>query len=179
VVSHDIPLINKNQRIRHRPSKCPEPLLLKLKEKVDCYLKAGLWKRTNLPSSALMMIVIKKSSAIRTVIDTRQHNENMLADDTPMPDQEMSRNTYVRAHFRMKIDLSDAYEQVCVNLEHIPRTVFETPFGNMLSKVIQQGDKNGPIFPKTNEYCPCGGDSSLCILLSRQYICLFRHMART
>jgi hypothetical protein len=61
-----------------------------------------------------------------------------------MPDQEMIRNALTRARFRTKIDLSDAYKQIRVNPEHVSRTVFETPFGNMISLVMQQGDKNGP-----------------------------------
>ena len=67
-VNHDIPLINENLKIRHRPSKCPEPHMEKLKEKVDKYLKAGWWKRTNLPSTAPLMIVLKKDGSIRTII---------------------------------------------------------------------------------------------------------------
>ena len=143
-VNHDIPLINENLRIHHRPSKCPEPLLGKLKEKVDRYLKAGLWKCTTLPLSTPMMIVIKKDGNISTVIDARQRNDNTLSDDTPMPDQELIRNAFARARYRTKLDLSDAYKQMRINPEHLEFTVFETPFGNMLSEVMQQGDKNGP-----------------------------------
>ena len=90
------------------------------------------------------MIVLKKDHSIRTVIDARQRNDNTLSDVTPMPDQEMIRNAFARARFRTKIDLSNAYEQIRVNPEHVLRTVFETPFGNMISLVIQMGDKNGP-----------------------------------
>ncbi len=61
-----------------------------------------------------------------------------------MTDQEMIRNTSARARYRTKIDLSDAYKQVCVNPEHVSRTAFEMPFSNMISLVMQQGDKNGP-----------------------------------
>jgi hypothetical protein len=144
VVNHDIPLINENLRIRHRPSKCPDPFKKDLIEKVERYLGAGWWKRTTLPSSAPLMIVYKKDGSMRTVIDARQRNDNTVGDVTPMPDQEMIRNTFAKARFRTKIDLSDAYEQVRVNPEHVNRTAFETPFGNMISLVMQQGDKNGP-----------------------------------
>ena len=97
-VNHDIPLLNENLRIRHRPSKCPEPLKEQLRVKIDRYLKAGWWERMNLPSSAPLMIVIKKDGkTIRTVIDARQRNDNTLADVTPMPDQEMIRNAFARA----------------------------------------------------------------------------------
>ena len=91
-----------------------------------------------------MMIAFKKDGRIRTVIDARQRNDNTVTDATPMPDQEMIRHDIARARFRTKIDLSDAYEQIRVAPEHVLRTVFATIYGNMISHVMQQGDKNGP-----------------------------------
>ena len=143
-VNHEIPLINPNLVIRHRPAKCPEPLREELRAKIDRYLKAGWWERTNLPSSAPLLVVFKKDGAIRTVIDARQRNDNTLADFTPMPDQETIRSDLARGRFRSKIDLSDAYENMRVSPEHESRTVFATIFGNLKSRVMQMGDKNGP-----------------------------------
>ena len=145
VVNHEIPLINPNLTIRHRPARCPEPLREQLRAKIERYLKAGWWERTTLPSSSPLLVVYKKDGAtIRTVIDARQRNDNTLPDFTPMPDQETIRSDVARARFRSKIDLSDAYEQMRVKPEHRDRTVFETIFGNMISNVMQMGDKNGP-----------------------------------
>ncbi len=120
IINHEIPLINPNLKIIHRVAKCPEPLRDELKEKVDRYLKAGCWIRMELPSSTPLMIAFKKSGKIRTVIDARQCNDNMLSDSTPMPDQETIRNDVARAKFRTKIDLSDAYEQIRISPEHEP-----------------------------------------------------------
>jgi hypothetical protein len=63
-INHEIQLINPNLRICHRAPKCPEPLRDELKTKVDWYIDAGVWVRTTLPSSTLMMVVFKKSRAI-------------------------------------------------------------------------------------------------------------------
>jgi hypothetical protein len=65
-----------------------------------------------------MMVVFKKSGAIRTVIDGHQCNDNTVADITPMPDQEMIRSDLAKACFRSKIDLSDAYEQIQIKPKH-------------------------------------------------------------
>ena len=111
-INHGIPLINPNLKIRHQPPKCPEPLRDKLLEKVERYLKAGWWERTDIPSTAPLMIVLKKDGSIRTVIDACECNENTVTDDAPMPDQEMIRHDVARAQFRTKIDLSDAYKQI-------------------------------------------------------------------
>ena len=144
VINHEIPLINPNLTIRHRPAKCPEPLREELRAKVERYLKVGWWVRTTLPSSTPLLVVLKKNGAIRTVIDARQRNDNTMADFTPMPDQETIRSDVAKGRFRSKIDLSDAYEQMRVLPEHELWTVFVTIFGNLMSHVMQLGDKNGP-----------------------------------
>jgi hypothetical protein len=91
-----------------------------------------------------MMVVFKKSGAIRTVIDGCLCNDNTVADIKPMPDQEMIRSDLAKAWFCSKIDLSDAYKQIRINPEHESHTVFATIYGNMISRVMQQGDKNCP-----------------------------------
>ena len=143
-VNHEIPLKNPNLRIIHRAAKCPEPLRDEFRAKFDRYVKAGWWVHTTLPSSAPLMIVFKKSGAIRTVIDARQRNDNTIPDVTPLPDQEAVRNDVARAEFRTKIDLSDAFEQIRVRPDQEPHTVFATIYGNMYSRTMQQGDKNCP-----------------------------------
>ena len=46
--------------------------------------------------------------------------------------------------FRTTLDLKDAYEQIRIVPEHVGRSVVTTPDGNMISRVIQQGDCNAP-----------------------------------
>lgn len=143
-INHEIPFLNLNLKINHRAPKCPEPLRKELKEKVDHYLKVGVWARMSLPSHTLMMVVFKKSGAIHTVIDGCLQNNNTIADVTPMPDQETIRHDLARAQFHSKINLSDAYKQIHINTEHEPHTVFAMIYSNMISHVMQMGDKNCP-----------------------------------
>lgn len=49
-----------------------------------------------------------------------------------------------RAPVRSKIDLADAYEQVCVRPEDVGKMVFATISGTLVSTVVQQGDCNVP-----------------------------------
>ena len=49
-----------------------------------------------------------------------------------------------RCKFRSLIDGQDAYEQIRVVPEHVPRAAVSTPDGNMVSLVLQQGDCNTP-----------------------------------
>ena len=90
------------------------------------------------------MICIPKrdNTGIRTVVDCRKRNLNTVKDVTPFLDQEQIRMGVARAPVRSKIDLSDAYEQIRIELEDVHKTAFATVYGTMLSNVLQQGDCN-------------------------------------
>ena len=49
-----------------------------------------------------------------------------------------------RARFHSKINLLDAHEQIWIKPKHEPHTMFATIYGNMISWVMQQGNKNCP-----------------------------------
>lgn len=42
------------------------------------------------------------------------------------------------------LDLKNAYEQIHIIPEHVPKSTITTPDGNMVSLVAQQGDCNAP-----------------------------------
>ena len=97
-----------------------------------------------MPQAALMLCIPKKTGKLRTMIDCRKRNDNMVKDVTPFPDQDQIRMDITRARYRSKIDLSNMYEQVHVEPEDIKKTAFSTIFGTFLSQVMQQGDCNAP-----------------------------------
>ena len=97
-----------------------------------------------MPQAAPLLCVLKKNSKLRTVIDTRQHNDNTVKDVTPLPDQEIIREDVVQARYQSKIDLADAYKQVQVQPEDVPKMAFSTIAGTYVSNVVQQGDCNAP-----------------------------------
>jgi hypothetical protein len=68
----------------------------------------------------------------------------MVKDVTPFPDQDLIHLDVARATYCSKIDLSDVYEQVCVEPEDLWKTVFSTVQGVYESLVMQQGDCNAP-----------------------------------
>jgi hypothetical protein len=55
-----------------------------------------------------MLVVPKKNSTLRTVINAQKRNATTVKDVTPFPDQDMIRLDVARAKFRSKIDLSNA-----------------------------------------------------------------------
>lgn len=80
---------------------------------------------------------------MRTVVDKRAQNANTKKIATPLPDIDTILRNVVRHRWRSLIDGKDAYEQIRVIPEHVPRTLFNTPDGTMESLVMQIGDCNG------------------------------------
>ena len=91
-----------------------------------------------------MLCVLKKNGKLRTVFDLRQQNDNTEKDVSPFMDQDTIRHDVARALFRSKLDMSEAYEQIRVRPDNVPKTVFATIFGTFVSLVMQQGDCNAP-----------------------------------
>jgi hypothetical protein len=67
-----------------------------------------------------------------------------VRDVTPFPDQDIIRNDIARATYRTKLDMSEAYEKIRVDLAHVSKTEFATILGTFRSQVMQMGDCNVP-----------------------------------
>ena len=68
----------------------------------------------------------------------------MVKDMTPFPDQDIICNDMARATYRSKLNMSEAYEQIGIVLEHIHKMAFTTVLGMFRSQVMQMGDCNTP-----------------------------------
>ena len=91
-----------------------------------------------------MLCVLKKNGKLRMVCNLCMQNENMEKDISPFLDQDTIQNDIACATYRSKLDMSEAYEQICICDEDIPKMAFATIFGTFMSLVIQQGDCNAP-----------------------------------
>ena len=143
-INHEIPLIDKDKTYNYRLPKCPEAIKPALFDKIAKYTRAGWWRAKAASQAAPMPCLVKKNGDIRTVFDLRPRNDNTVKDVTPFPDQDTIRNDIARAKFKSKGDLSNAYEQVRTEPDHVDRTSFATINGTYVSEVMQQGDCNAP-----------------------------------
>lgn len=143
-VNHEIPLIDTNKRYHYRTPKCAEAFRAQLTEKTQEYVNSGRWVPTTVRDALPLLCLPKKDGWLRTVVDARERNENSHLDVTPLPDQDIVRNAVAKAKFRSKIDMTDAFEQIRVIPEHELRSAFVSVLGTFVSRVIQQGDLNGP-----------------------------------
>src|ERR1700677_4278125 len=143
-ISHEINLIDLDLKPSYHLPKCPDMLRKELIQKIDWYTAAGWWKCANVPSAAPMICVYKKDRHLRTIIDGCKCNNNTIKDVTPLPDQDTIRHDVARAKVRMKLDMSNAYEKICIRDSDVVKTVFATIYGTFVSYVMQQGDCNAP-----------------------------------
>jgi folylpolyglutamate synthase/dihydropteroate synthase len=67
-----------------------------------------------------------------------------VKDVTPFLDQDIIRNGIAHATYQTKLDMLEAYEQICVDLAHVSKTAFATILGTFQSQVMQMGDCNVP-----------------------------------
>ena len=146
-INHTIPLIDESKTYPWRPSRCPEAFRAQWTEKKDAYIKSGRWNITSAGNTVPMLLIPKPGTnppRLRVVVDLRERNKNTHKLTSPLPDMEgMLRRTASKRFWTM-LDLKDAYEQIRIVPEHVERSVVTTPDGNMVSRVIQQGDCNAP-----------------------------------
>lgn len=93
------------------------------------------------------MIMMRKTTKdrslnLRTILDTRQRNKNTRKLASPLPDIESILHNVSSKPYRSLLDGKDAYEQIHIIPEDVPKTLFATPDGTMISYIMQIGDCN-------------------------------------
>ena len=83
-----------------------------------------------------MLCVLKKNGKLQTVFDLRMQNKNTEKHVSPFPDQDTIWHNIVHAAYRSKLDMSEAYKQICVCPEDVLRTAFAIIFGTFVSLVM-------------------------------------------
>jgi hypothetical protein len=125
-INHWIPLIEEQKHYHYHLPQCPEAMKPQLLEKLRHYVDPGWWRPRTVSQAAPLLCIPKKTGKIRTIVDCHQRNDNTIKDVTPFPDQDQIRMDVVRVRYRSKIDLSNAYEQVQIEPEDVPKTAFMT-----------------------------------------------------
>jgi Reverse transcriptase (RNA-dependent DNA polymerase) len=143
-VNHEINLVDPTKRIRYLLPKCPEHFHEDLSAKIERYTTTEWWVPAVVHQAVRMLCIPKKNGTLHTVFDLQEQNKNTVKDVTPFLDQDIIRNDIACATYRMKLDMSEAYEQIHVDLAHVSKTSFATIIGTFRSQVMQMGDCNAP-----------------------------------
>src|SRR5258708_11987359 len=91
-----------------------------------------------------LLCLAKKDGSLQTVIDARNRNVNSVLDVTPMPDMHFIMDSLAWNTYQSKINMTDTYEQIHVEMDCVLLMAFATPWATYLSNVFQQGDTNAP-----------------------------------
>ena len=155
-VNHNINLIDPKKCIHYRLPKCPEHFCEELSQKIERYTTAQWWIPAVAHQAVPMLCIPKKNSKLHTVFDLREQNNNTVKDMTPFPDQDIICNDMARAAYHSKFDMSEAYEQIHIVLEHVHKTAFATVLGTI-----------------TDDHYLSGLHQLICPCILRQYIYIF------
>ncbi|QRV92218.1 Transposon Ty3-G Gag-Pol polyprotein [Ceratobasidium sp. AG-Ba] len=145
-INHTIPIIDESKVYRFCPSQCPEALKPLFEIKAREYLDTGRWKFATGTNAIPMLFLPKKTKdgtvALRTVLDKRKQNSNTRKLTSPLPIIEDILAVVCKYKYKTLLDGKDAYEQIRIEPNDVPRSLFHTPMGTMVSLVMQQGDCN-------------------------------------
>ena len=143
-VNHEIHLIDDDKQYKYFTPHCPNSLHEQLHTKINCYVESGWWEPRSVLQAAPLLCIPKKDRKLRTIINVQQQNDNVIKDVTPLPDQEAICEDVAWVKYCSKIDLTDAYEQVCVHPEDVEKNVFATITRTFISHIMWIGDCNTP-----------------------------------
>jgi hypothetical protein len=107
-------------------------------------VKANWWIPITTDQAAPMLCILKKEGTLHTIIDQWERNANTIKDVTPMPDQDNIRNSVVCTRYWMKVDITDAYEQIRIKPTDIWKTSFAMIYSTYTSNTILMGGCNIP-----------------------------------
>ena len=118
---------------KHRLPKCPEAFHSELAQKIEQYTTTGWWVPGAAKQATPMLCIPKKNGTLRTMFDLQQQNKNTWKDVIPFPDQDARHHDIALAKFRSKLDMTEAYEQMCIRPEDVGKMTFSRIFGTFQS----------------------------------------------
>jgi hypothetical protein len=128
-INHPFLLIDEDEILPWRPSRCPEPLTELWDEKRRIYLKNGRWEITNASNTDPMLLIPKVNSdalKLRVVVDLRARNANTKKMSSPLPDMDGILRRASRCKYRslnrwsghVRTDPSRARARIASGCEH-------------------------------------------------------------
>ena len=107
-------------------------------------LEQGLIRRSSSNYASAVVLVKKKSGALRLCIDYRQLNAKCLRDAFPLPRIEESLEAMGGACLFSSLDLAHGYFQVTMHPDSVSKTAFRVPWGLYEFTRMPQGLMNSP-----------------------------------
>ncbi|GAA5885012.1 hypothetical protein JCM1840_006962, partial [Sporobolomyces johnsonii] len=142
---HSIDLLDDELKVRPKAIGIPARYDKQWRAHLLKFVETGYWAPAALESACSMFAVPKHDPGeARFVINLKPRNVNTKRRISPIPDMKGVRSRLAAHRYRSKLDFKNAYEQIRLDADSVPRSGFVTPSGTFVSRVMQQGDTNAP-----------------------------------
>ena len=149
----------------YTPRNVPLPLRGKVQEELDRMEAAGVISKADEPTPwcAGMVVVPKKSGALRICVDLKALNESVLREVHPIPKVDDTLAQLAGATLFSKLDANSGFWQIPLAKESRPLTTFITPFGRYHFNKLPFGISSAPeLFQKRMNSILEGLDRVVC-----------------
>lgn len=172
-ISHAIPLESGarpiNQRTRRLSYKQEEEMVQQIRD----LLSKGWIQPSTSPWGSPILFVKKKDGSMRMCVDYRAVNKLTVKNSYPLPRIDDMLDRLSGAKFFTCLDLQQAYHQVRLTEEDVPKTAFTTPMGLFEYKVLPFGLCNAPSTFQALMNTVLGADLRHCCLVYLDDIIIF------
>ena len=143
LIPHEIKVTDQKP-IRMPYRRIPPTQTQEVKQLLQDMLEQGIIKRSTSPYASPVVLVKKKSGALRLCIDYRQLNSLTVKDSFPLPRIDETLEAMGGAKYFSSLDLSHGYFQIQMDPASVVRTAFRVPWGLFEFQRMPQGLCNSP-----------------------------------
>ena len=151
----------------YTPRKVPLPLREKVKEELERMEAMGVISKVDLPTPwcAGMVVVPKRSGAVRICVDLKPLNESVLREVHPIPTVDDILGELSGATIFSKLDANSGFWQIPLAAKSRLLTTFITPFGRYCFNKLPFGISSAPeLFQKRMSILLEGLDGVVCLM---------------
>ena len=130
--------------IKQAPRRVPLALVDEEKQAIEKMLQQGIIHESMSPWASPIVLVKKKSGAIRPCVDYRKVNATTTKDAYPIPRTQDCLDCLSGASVFSTLDMTSGYNQIPVRPEDQPKTAFVTRYGLFEYKTMPFGLTNAP-----------------------------------
>ena len=153
------------QPIKQPPRRVPLAYAAEEKKAIDDLLAKGVIRKSTSPWASPIVLVKKKSGAIRPCVDYRRVNDLVKPDGFPMPRIQDCLDAVSGASLFSTFDLTSGYFQIPLREEDIPKSAFACKYGHYEMTRMPFGLNNSAsTFQRTMELALQGLQWEICLI---------------
>lgn len=151
--------------IKQRPRRVPLAYAEEEKKAVEDLLQKGIIRKSTSPWSSPIVLVKKKSGAVRPCVDYRKLNALVKPDGFPLPRVQDCLDAVAGSSLFSSFDLTSGYFQIPLKKEDIPKSAFCCKYGHFEMLRLPFGLNNAPsTFQRTMELALQGLQWETCLI---------------